>query len=208
MNKEKTIRFAIYLSLLCGIYLLGYQVIFNNVIKKELINKKTELYAYSKVLKEKQETLDEFNKLAAIYKKKRDILLKYNNILLEDEKKQTEILSYFYKITAKNKVSMEGYNFGEFKSGGDKVGALQVNITIKGTYSNFKNFVRDLSFSLPLMEVETMTLSSMGGDKLESFPLQLIIYTKNVPAVQSQTQQSEEEKKKQNETLPTEGQNF
>lgn len=209
MKSEKTIRFAIYVVLLCAIYWLGYREIFNKVIKNELVKKKTELYAYSKILKEQQETLDEFNKLAASYKNKREIFLKINESLLDKEKRKLEIINFFSLVAAKSGVSVEVTSFGELKQGGEKVGALPVNINVKGNYQNLKNFIGNLSLSLPLSEVETLSLPALGGDKIDSYSMQVIIYTENVPAP-SPSNQNQEQPKEQNENQITQpgGQNF
>lgn len=184
MNKEKLVRFLVYLVLVVLIYFIGYLNIFNKIFKKELMYKKAEFYAVLKNLKEREETIDRFNKIAAKYKEKKNSISKINKTLFKSEKDQFKILNVIYNNASASGMAVEAFSFGEFKSAeGGKVGSLQVNISLKGKYQNFKKFLDETSYTLPLIDIENITMQSGQGSG-ESYSLQLSVYTKNVPVQQ------------------------
>ncbi len=191
MDNEKLIRFLVYFVLIVLIYFIGYLNVFNKVLRGELLNKKAEFYVVSQNLKDREETIDRFNKIAAKYKEKRSSISKINKALFENEKDQFKILSAIFNLASASRMSVEAFSFGEFKSAENgKAGSLQVNISVKGSYENFKKFLDEISYTLPLIDIENVTFqSSTGGG--EGYALQLSVYTKNAPAQQSVPQESQ-----------------
>jgi hypothetical protein len=186
MQKDKEIRLLIYLVLIVLIYYVGYILIYQKTINNQLLKKKAEFYAARKILKEKKESLDSFNKVAALFKSKRDLVSKVNQALIIDEKDQITNSSFIERVATKSKVSIEGFSFSELKQApGGNAGILTANITVKGTYANFKNFLEEISSSFPLMEIQSISVGSLGGDKIESYSVEVGIYTKNAPAAET-----------------------
>ena len=178
METEKEIRLLVYFIIVVLIFCVVYFLIYKKAFTENLQKNRQEFYALQKFLGEKEKTLEEFNKVAANYKLKEKSLGKINQLLLQKSENKLLVLIHFDLLAAQNGMAIENFSFEPIESSESGVGILPVNLTVKGTYLNFKEFLDDISESIPLMEVSKISFSSdSGSSKIYSFSLRIDIYT-------------------------------
>lgn len=193
MEQNKEIRFLIYFVIVAVIFCVAYFGIYKIALTKIQENR-SELLALEQSLKEKEETLEEFNKVGADYKQNRGKLTKIDQLVLEKSEDKLFVLINLDIIAAKSGIAIEGFSFEEVENSESGLGVLPVNVNIKGNYLGLKKFLDGIALSLPLMEVETMTLApDSENPKIYHSSLKIAIYTKSVPESATQTAQPGEE---------------
>ena len=212
METEKEIRLLVYFIIVVLIFCVVYFLIYKKAFTENLQKNRQELYALQKFLGEKEKTLEEFNKVAANYKLKEKSLGKINQLLLQKSENKLLVLIHFDLLAAQNGMAIENFSFEPIESSESGVGILPVNLTVKGTYLNFKEFLDDISESIPLMEVSKISFSSdSGSSKIYSFSLRIDIYTEDIPESQEnktqeggqqENQQEKEEQQNQSQSTP------
>jgi Tfp pilus assembly protein PilO len=188
--KEKEVQIFIYSLLLFAIFLMGYFIIYPELISIKKIQ--NQFLGYKKALQQKEETLQEFNKVAASYKTKLSNAKKLDSMILNSSDK-VFLLVQLDNLASRNALTMESISFGELVASEKSVGILPVTLSVKGTYRNFKNYLADIAKNATLMEVKTLNFQvGSSSDSLYSFALTLDVFTKDSPQTAETAKETEE----------------
>lgn len=185
-TKARDIQLLIYFIISVLIFCVAYFLVYPSLI--EVKKTKEESVALSQVLEEKEETLEEFNGVAAKYKANSAKIKKIEGLLLDENSDKLLMLIHFDVLASKNKMSVSSFSFGEIEGSENNLAVLPITLTVDGAYGNFKNFLDDVSESIPLMEVEAINFSmGEGGEtgekkssNVNSFSLLVKVYTNSI----------------------------
>ncbi|MDD5552166.1 MAG: type 4a pilus biogenesis protein PilO [Candidatus Pacebacteria bacterium] len=188
-TKARDIQLLIYFIICVLIFCVAYFFVYPSLI--EVKKAKKESVALIQILKEKEETLEEFNGVAAKYKTNSAKIKKIEGLLLDENSDKLLMLIHFDVLASRNKMSVSSFSFGEVEGSESNLGVLPVSLTVDGSYGNFKGFLDDVAKSIPLMEVETINFSvgeeGETGEKtppnMNSFSLVIKVYTKSIVEV-------------------------
>ena len=151
-KQAREIRFLIYVVIAAVTAFFVYTKIYKEKIP-QVQSKQWELAVIKSSLKEKEETLEEFNKVAASYKTKQKELAKVNKLVLEETENKFVILIHFDMVASANGMVIEGFSTGEVQNLENELSYLPVSFTVKGKYDNFRKMLNSIAKSLPLMEI-------------------------------------------------------
>jgi Tfp pilus assembly protein PilO len=182
---SKIINYSIYILLLAAIFIISYFLIRPqiNTVKKL----QSELSAYKDLLKQKTETLEEFNKIAIPYKEKKTEVDKINE-MIPPEPDMIYSLVQFETLASQNGMVMKNISFGTLEASSEKnIGIFPVSLTLEGSYENFKSFIDNLSKNLFLMDVSTISFASSQTAGMFTFSLKVDTYTEKFPTSTSPT---------------------
>lgn len=186
-KQDKEVKLLVYFLIIAIIALFSYFLIYPTLNKVKTTQ--GDFAQYNKLLKEKEETLQAFNELAATYKKQKSYFQKIDQAMLGKTNDKILLLVQFEVLASKSNMTMESFSFGELASGGSELGVLPVTLSVKGKYSDFKNCLDAISQNLPLMEVENIQFSpSAEASSLYTFMLEVNVYSEEAPQSQSQDQ--------------------
>lgn len=186
-KQNQQIRLLIYLLILAVIFCVAYFLVYPKL--KNARRAQIDYSIYSKLLKEKEDSLEKFNKVAAVYKQKKSDFKKIDQLLLEETNDKVFLLVQFEILASMNNMTMESFSFSEITSSEEDLGILPVNLSVRGKYTDFKNYLDSIAKNLPLMEVESIQFSPSGErSNLYTFILEISIYSKEVPNIQTQNQ--------------------
>ncbi len=177
---SKTINFSLYLLLIGMIFVISYFLIrpFVFEIKKD----RAELLAYQSLLRQKKETLDEFNKIAISYKEKQASIAKINEIV-PHETDMIYTLIQFENISSQAGMVMKNISFGSLESNEKSAFSIfPVNISVEGTYENFKYFLDLIASNIFLMDVASVGFSESQTPGIYTFNLRVDTYIEKAVA--------------------------
>jgi len=188
---SKIINYSLYFLLLGFIFLISYYFIRPLIFETKKVQ--AEFAAYQGLLKEKEETLEEFNRVAVSYKEKKSEIDKINEMVLP-EPNMIYTLVQFETIASRSGMVMKNISFGSIQDSADSsFSVFPVNLSVEGTYENFKNFLDTVARNIFLMDVSQISFSETETPGMYIFSLEVDTYTfKTSQEKTSETEQPEE----------------
>jgi len=168
-----------YLPYIIIAFALSALMVFVLVLPKyENFNiKKQEIFAKENELKSQEDYFQKVQKISEEIKNYQDSILKIESALPQS-RSVPELLNFFQKIASQSGLSMNKVDLAFVASDfEEEVMTTEINISLKGDYSGFKNFLSVAEKSARLIEIEDVSFGYSEKGAIFDFDLKIRVYS-------------------------------